>query len=391
MAVHTDPNIGRVARQRTTFSGMGLWIALEVALVVIVLAVLRPTLAGVIIAVVVALAAAALVVPIKGNTVVQWLRLHLAFRSRRRHRAVDPEVPPSLVPLAEWVPDLAVVRTLTGRGGEVGVITDGTAWVAVLALLTDDELIADSGEEIDLSSLASLTVQDDVAFDGVQLVTYTVPAPTDVLLGEGSPAAAAYREILGSVPPPPTVRRTWLCVRLDPRTCLGAVARRGVGTEGINATLRFGLHRAQSVLKRQGIETRALDPVEIYEVLALTSGAGPEAAAERTSEEWSTWRCDGLDHRGLLVSNWGDNPTRAYASLLDALSDAPVLFAVTSFTLSQHKRASGAIRLACLTPTAADHAADEVATRLSGVRLRPAGGRQVPAMLATVPFGRGER
>jgi type VII secretion protein EccE len=388
VAAYTDPNIGRVARQRTTFSDVGLWLALEVALIVIVLAVLRLTVAGVVVAVVVALAAAALVVPLRGNTVVQWVQLHVAFRSRRRHRALDPDVPPSLVPLAEWVPDLAVVRTLTGRGGEVGVITDGTAWVAVLALLTDDELIADSGEEIDLSSLASLTVQDDVAFDGVQLVTYTVPAPTGVLLGEGSPAAASYREILGSVPPPPTVRRTWLCVRLDPRTCLGAVARRGVGTEGINATLRFGLHRAQSVLKRQGIETRALDPVEIYEVLALTSGAGPEAA-ERTSEEWSTWRCDGLDHRGLLVSNWGDNPTRAYANLLDALSEAPVLFAVTSFTLSQQKRASGAIRLACPTASAADHAADEVAARLTGVRLRPAGGRQVPAMLATVPFGRG--
>lgn len=389
MAAHNDPTLTRIARHNASFVHLGRWLIIELAVVAIILAALPRSVAGFIAAAAIAVVVSLLVIPFGGNTLLGWWRLRSAYRSRQRHRAADADVPDSLEPLAEWVPDLAVLRTLTGRGGEVGVITDGTAWTAVLSLLTDDELIADMGEEIDLNSLESLTVQDDVAFDGVQLVTYTVPAPTTVLLGENSPAAASYREVLGDVSPPPTVRRTWLCVRLDPRACLGAVTRRGSGTEGINATLRFGLHRAQSVLKRQGIETRVLDPVEISEALALTSGAGPEVATPRTSEEWTSWRCDGLEHRGQLVTNWGENSTRSYARILDVLAGAPVLFAVTSYTLGQGRRATGAIRIACPTHDAAQRAVSDIESQLGDVHVRPAGGQQVPAMLATVPLGRG--
>ncbi len=389
MAAYIDPTMARVARHRASFARLGLCLVIEVAVCVMVLAVLPLSIVGFVTALLVALMLAVFLIPFGGNTLLGWMRLRSQFSRRQRHQVVHPDVPASLEPLAEWIPDLAVIRTLTGRGGEVGVITDGTAWTAVLSLLTDDELIADMGEEIDLSSLESLTVQDDVAFDGVQLVTFTVPAPTSVLLGENSAAAAAYREVLGDEPPPPTIRRTWLCVRLDPRACLGAVARRGSGTEGINATLRFGLHRAQSVLKRQGIETRVLDPLEIYEALALTSGAGPEAQGPRTSEEWTAWQCDGLEHRGQLISNWGDNSTRAYAHALDVLAGAPVLFAVTSYTLVQGRPPTGALRIACPTPDSAQRAVAAIESQLGGISFRPPGGQQVPVMLATVPLGRG--
>lgn len=331
---------------------------------------------------------AVLVLPIAGRSMAGRIRLRTAFARRRPHIVTDADVPSDLVPLVEWVPNLSVSLTVSGRGEEVGVITDGTGWTAVLALTADDQIIADSGEQLNLSALSGLTVQDDIVFSGVQVVTYTVPAPTTILLGHDSAAARAYAEITTSVPP--SVRRTWLCVRLDPSLCLEAVARRGVDTMGIYATLRFGLHRVQTVLKRQGISTRVLGPVEIYDVLALTAGSGPESGDLRSAEKWTHWDCDGLVHSGRVVTRFGASATRGYGSLLDTVASAPVLFAITSYTLSPHQEASGGIRLVSPNAASAAEAVAYVAAGLGrGVRLAPAGGTQVPTVLATVPLGLG--
>jgi type VII secretion protein EccE len=271
------------------------------------------------------------------------------------------------------------------------LIADGQAWTAVLALASDDELLADKGEAIDLDALSGVTRQDDIIFAGVQIVTYTVPAPTTVLLGENSSAAAAYREITSEAPPP-TMRRTWLCLRLDPRLCLEAVARRGSSNEGVYATLRFGLHRVQTVLKRQGIVTRALAPMELYEVLSLVAGSGPENGEHRSVEDWTTWTCDGLVHTGRMIRRWGTNASIGYQLVQDAIADAPVLFAVTSYTFTPHTRATGGLRLVTVDAAGAQAAMDHTVNRLgTSVRLDSPAGAQVPTMLATVPLGRGVR
>ena len=332
-----------------------------------------------------------LLIPVKGHSLPGWIRQWVRFARRKPIPNVPDAVPLDLVPLAEWVPGLTVSQTSAGRTGELGVIADGRAWTAVLALVSDDDLLADKGEKIDLDALSGLTVQDDIVFAGVQVVTYTVPAPTTVLLGGESRAAKAYQEI-SKEPPPPTMRRTWLCLRLDPRLCLEAVALRGANHEGIYGTLRFGLHRVQSALKRQGIETRALSPIEIYEVLSLTSGSGPEGGTHRSRERWSTWNCDGLVHSGRMVRRWGRTASTGYQALQEAVGQAPVLFAITSYTLSPSRRASGGIRLVTPTVEGAATATSFVETRLKGeVAFGPASGDQVPTMLATVPLGRGVR
>jgi len=332
-----------------------------------------------------------LLIPVKGHSLPGWIRQWVRFARRKPIPNVPDAVPLDLVPLAEWVPGLTVSQTSAGRTGELGVIADGRAWTAVLALVSDDDLLADKGEKIDLDALSGLTVQDDIVFAGVQVVTYTVPAPTTVLLGGESRAAKAYQEI-SKEPPPPTMRRTWLCLRLDPRLCLEAVALRGANHEGIYGTLRFGLHRVQSALKRQGIETRALSPIEIYEVLSLTSGSGPEGGTHRSRERWSTWNCDGLVHSGRMVRRWGRTASTGYQALQEAVGQAPVLFAITSYTLSPSRRASGGIRLVTPTVEGAAAATSFVETRLKGeVAFGPASGDQVPTMLATVPLGRGVR
>ncbi len=341
--------------------------------------------------VVAALGLLLLVVPVKGRSLGAWARRAVAYARRRPTGWVAADVPEDLVPLAEWVPGLTVTQTAFGRDGELGVIADGQAWTAVLALTSDDELLADKGEAIDLDALSGLTRQDDIIFAGVQVVTYTVPAPTTVLLGGDSQAAKAYREIT-STAIPPTLRRTWLCLRLDPRLCLEAVARRGASNDGVFATLRFGLHRVQTVLKRQGIVTRALAPVELFEVMSLVAGSGPEPGSARTKEGWSSWTCDGLVHCGRMVRRWGATASIGYQQLQDAIAEAPVLFAVTSYTLTPSRRATGGLRLVTIDAEGAQTAMAFTQERLAGnVRLDAAGGSQVPTLLATVPLGRGSR
>lgn len=366
----------------------GPFVVVETAALAVVLAVLSRQVVWMVVAGVVLLAVLALVLPFGGRSLWRRLLLRIGFARRRPSRVRSGDVPADLVPLAEWIPGLSVSQTLTGRGEEVGVITDGRGWTAVLAITSDDNLIADKGEQLNLTAMEGLTTQDDVVFAGVQIVTYTVPAPTTVLLGGDTQAAQAYRQITRT--PPPTVRRTWLCVRLDPRLCLQAVERRGLGKDGIYATLRFGLHRVQSVLKRQGIETRALDPLGIYEVLALTAGSGPDHGEERSSEQWRHWTCDGLHHSGHLVDRWGSSPSAGYGQLLEAVAAAPVLFAVTSYTFAPGQPASGGVRLVTPNAELAGPAEEHVQAQLArAVRMAPPGGTQIPTVLATVPLGRG--
>lgn len=375
-------------RVRVLLPFTGRAVAVEIGVAVVFLAVLTGRTWWIVAAAALLVVIVAFVVPIAGRSLGDRIRLAVAYARRQPTPVHSPGVPSDLVPLVEWVPGLSVSQTLTGRGEEVGVITDGTAWTAVLAITSDDNLIADKGEQLDLTRLAGLTIQDDVVFAGIQVVTYTVPAPTTVLLGGDSPAATAYRQITRTVPP--TVRRTWLCVRLDPRLCLQAVERRGMGKDGINATLRFGLHRVQSALKRQGISTHALDPLGIYEVLALTAGSGPDHGDARSSEQWQHWTCDGLHHSGHLIDRWGASPSAGYGTLLDALASAPVLFAVSSYTFTPGQAAGGGVRLVTPDEESATRAQTFLRDELGrAVRLAPAGGTQIPSVLATVPLGRG--
>lgn len=367
----------------------GRLVLLEAVLLLALIALLAGSRLGILIGGLVLVLLLALLAPIiGGRSLIGWLRLRLAFSGRQRVRP-GRRLPAELVPLAEWVPGFQLGQTVGGRGDETGVISDGDAWSAVLALDADEDLLADSGAELDLGALADLTTSDDIVFAGIQVLTYTVPAPTSLLLGPGSHAARAYAE--NADPVPPTIRRTWICLRLDPTRCLAAVERRGVGVDGIHATLRFGLHRVQSLLKRQGVDSHPIGGAELAQALALTSGAGQDpASSERSAEHWDHWECDGMVHSGQLVRRWGSNPSLAYQVLLDALAQAPVLFAVTSYTLSPERDASGGVRLVTPNRQTADAAAAYLTERLGGeVALAEAGGTQVPTMLATVPLGRG--
>lgn len=363
-------------------------LAWQVVIVVAAFVIAQRTIVGYVVGGSLLIAALVLTIPVNGRSLGRALVLRWRYLRRRAAKVDDPGLPRDLIPLGQWMPTLTVRQTKSAQGGEVGVITDGQSWTAVLGYTSDDELIATQGDSIDLAELTGLTHQDDIVFAGVQIVTYTVPAPTSVLLTPGSPAATSYREISAGAEPP-AVRRTWLAIRLDPRLCLEAVARRGSGDEGVFATLRFGVHRVQTALKRQGIETRILDPMGIYEVLSLTAGSSPEQTPERTTETWREWTCDGLVHTGRAVRSWGSSPSLSYQQLLDAVAQAPVMNAITSFTWTPGYPAQGGLRLVTPTSETAAEAIEYVTDQLDArVKLGPLGGVQVPMMLATVPLGK---
>lgn len=375
-------------RSRAGSPLLGRAVVWEITVLAIVLLALTRNLAGYIAAGVLLVAAVVLLVPFGGLTLLDRMARRTRFRRRTKERAENPALPTDLVPLGVWVPGLTVNQTRSARGDDVGVITDGESWTALLGVSSDDNLFADRDDRIDLSALHGLTVQDDIVFAALQVISYTVPAPSRVMLMPGSQAIESYLQIAAS-DVPPAVRRTWIGVRLDPRLCLEAVASRGASNDGIYATLRFGLHRVQSALKRQGITTHELTAMEINDVLALTAGSAPDFGAVRTQEAWDHWTCDGFAHCGRRITGWGAEQSAGYQLLLDALSGANIVFGVTSFTLNRWDKAAGGVRVVAPTSQQATAAMDAIQTRLGAhLGFSPAGGDQVPAMLGTVPLGR---
>lgn len=361
----------------------------QVVVVVALLFAAQRSLPGLVAAGAVVLLAMLLTLPVNGRSLFSTLRVRASYGNRRRNLVAEPEQPAPLVPLGQWLPHLHVTETRNVYGGEIGVVGDGESWTGLLEISSDDNLISDRGSELDLELLGALTRQDDVVFAGIQVVTLTVPAPTSAMITPGSPALQSYLEIVGPEATPPAVRRTWVALRLDPRLCLEAVARRGSGQVGVFATLRFGLHRAQAALKRQGVSAEALDPIAISEVLGLTSGASDEFRDERTRETWRQWACDGLVHETRAIRSFGSDPTAAYRALLDSVAQSPAMMVLTSFTVSPGQPAAGAIRHVSHNEEQAAASDEELVAEMgSRFSFGPLGGTQVPGMLATIPLGR---
>ncbi|AQP48773.1 type VII secretion protein EccE [Tessaracoccus aquimaris] len=384
----TPPPRSTLQRRTRSTRYIGMVVAWQVVLVVIVPLVLlrQPWSIGV--AAALLLVAILLTVPVNGRTLGATLRIRRRFRARARHRVQRPDVAPGLVPLAQWVPKLELTQIKDAHDGEIGVVADGDSWCGLLEVTSDNSLFTDRGAKLDLAILGSLTRQDDVVFAGIQVVTYTVPGPAAAMLPATSPAIQAYREVAGNATPP-AIRRTWIALRLDPRLCLEAVDRRGSGQVGVFATLRFGLHRAQATLKRHGMPTEPLDPIGIADVLALTTGAADVYDGERSSEGWEQWTCDSLTHRTRGLHGFGEAPSALYQGLLDVATQTPAMFCVTSLTVAPGEPPRGAMRLVSPNPEQAVTADEFVLAAVPrDLRIGPLGGNQVPGLLATIPLGR---
>lgn len=374
------------ARARST-RYLPLVVAWQVAIVAILLLVSLREVWGFVVASAVLLLMLLLTVPVNGRTLLSTMAIRSHFAGRAKQATQIDVTGEVLAPLLRWMPRLNIFMTTSVRGEEVGVVADGDACVGILELVSDDALIVDRGVDIDLETLPRLTRQDDIVFAGIQLLTLTVPAPNQAMLTPHSPAAQAYLETTGDAPTPAAVRRTWVALRLDPRLCLEAVDRRGSGHAGVMATLRFGLHRAQAHLKRQGVVARVLDPVRASNVFSLLVGA--DDSDGESVETWEQWRHGSLIHETRGIASFGPRPAQTYQQLLDSVAQAPAAMVVTSFTVCPGEPARGAIRQVTATGEAADAADEGLIGELGGLlKFGPLGGVQVPGLSATLPLGR---
>lgn len=348
---------------------------------------------------------------VRGRPVTAWIGLAVRFRLRTRVRAAEPtgsDADARVRLLRLLTGDLTVARTRDHDGREVGLVAHGGAWSAVLALDPADPdgaggLLADDGElSFPLGALAGCLADRGVVLDALSAVWHCRPGGAE--LDEGAPAVAAYREILG--PLPPVARReAWLVVRLDPARCPDAVAERGGGVLGAQRAVVGALARIGRVLADHGLAVRPLTADEVLD--AATTAADVDAPAvagalpDRLEEHWGAVVVDEVGHAGFAVTSW---PRGTVPGTLTALTGTTARSATLALTLEPDPAADtsargwatdapvglrGTVRLTAATPGALTDAGLELVDRAGalGVRLDPLDGQHAAGLAATLPLG----
>lgn len=378
-------------------------VAVEVGLAAVVVGSAHGTVATVAGAAVLLVVLAGIAVPWRGRPLARTLRNQWSFR-RRAGRRPQPATgaDDELAPVREWLPGVALVAAQDRRGEATTLVADGTAWLAVLGLESDDDVLAEGSPSLRLDDLYRLLSVDDIVLASVQVVVLTVPAPALLVASADSPALGAYAEH-----DVPAVRRTTIALRLDPERCAPAVAARGGGTRGVSRALRRCAEATAEMFSVVGHRWRWLDDDACREVLELYGGADagrPDCTGEtglagirttetRTTESWSSWRCDGYLHHSARVTRLPEPATAGVEAILAASAHAPALatsVAVTVRVEPPDRRTLDVVVRAWAPDDRAAAAALDVmsqAVSSSGVRLRRLDGEQAAGAIASLPLG----
>lgn len=330
---------------------------------------------------------------------VQWVGLALRFRLRVRRREAEPAAgdgaDPRLRVLRLLAGDLTVATTRDHDGREVGLLGYGGGWSAVLtadaagpdgaALVPGD---ADAGAaSFPLAALAGCLADRGVVLDAVSAVWHCRP------VAEDTPAAAAYREVLGALPPLAR-REAWLVVRLDPARCPDAVAERGGGVLGAHRAVVGALARIGRVLAEHGTPVRPLSADDVLDAATLAADADDEPA--RLTEHWRAVVVGEVGHAAYAVTGW---PTGAVPERLTALTATAGRTCTLALTLEPDPRAGreqrdavglrGTVRLTADTPDALEECGRELVARGHGlgVALDALDGQHAAGLAATLPLG----
>ncbi|WP_406863465.1 type VII secretion protein EccE [Streptomyces sp. HUAS MG47] len=343
----------------------------------------------------------------------EWLATVLAFRARTR-RAATAAVPagtdPGLVPVVELEPALRTYSFGEAAGDSarerrpVGLIGDGTFLTAVVRVEADDTALR---RERAVRPLPVGLVQEALDADGIrlesaQIVQHTQPAPLGDESSGGSLAARNYAP-LQALTGAPSLRVTWIALKLDPELCPEAVAARGGGLPGAQRCVVRAADRLESRLAGAGFRATVLTERELTAALATSAGADARALAEpvrgrarapRTRETTRTWHCDDSRHTTYWVGRWPQLDGTATPRLAALLASAPAAATTFSLTLSGgddrrevtvagHVRVTGRGEAQLL---AARHELERAARgmRVGLVRLDR---EQAPGVLATLPLG----
>ncbi|MCD0486183.1 type VII secretion protein EccE [Streptacidiphilus sp. ASG 303] len=365
-------------------------------------------------------------VPVRGRSLPDHLRVSAALRSRRRAAAGDvppPGTDPGLAPAVEIEPALRTCTHATetdapGSGGqrrgrrETGMVGDGTFLSAVLLVQSKDEPLRPlrTARPLPLDVLTSALQVDDIPLTSVQAVQHTQPSPAPHL-PEQALAARAYRQLAEGAATP-SLRLTWVALRLDPEHASAAVEARGGGEAGARKALQRAADQLAARLTGAGFTATVLDERELTAALATSACVNPIATTgrqgtgggagtgRRTQESRRFWRVDDRWHTTYWISRWpqltrpgGSGGRIAAPDLVNLLTGLPAL--ATTFSLTASRGTGGAVAVSGhLRVTARSESEVAQVGRLLESRAQGTGTglvrldlEQAPGVLATLPLG----
>ncbi|WP_203924448.1 type VII secretion protein EccE [Rugosimonospora africana] len=228
----------------------------------------------------------------QGRTLPGWLLVRARFRLRvARWRGYRPRWPIEFV-----VPGARTRGHADRAGNRIGLLADGGGWTAILRLdpIADDVLFGRLGGVMD--ELAATVQRSDCDLDGVQLIGWSLSAPT--WTGGGPPGSHG-----------PAVRRTfWVAARFDAARHPAAVAARGGGEDGAIRSAATAALRLATSLRARGHGLRVLDATELVAELGTSLGLAPHPRSTHAApvadpipwpvaeETWRWWSLGPLHH-----------------------------------------------------------------------------------------------
>ena len=183
-----------------------------------------------------------------------WLRLAAAISTSRRQ-----------------LPAISVADRgfMAMPGDDVAVRWEGDTVVALVALHPrpfTHTVVLNSGRTLHADTVSTAAITNIVS-------TLDVPVTVDVVSAGWRVARRAPRTInqlyeqMIAADPCPAVRRTFLLVRVDPKTALAPASWRGGGIEGVAAAAASAATRLAEKLARRGVDARVAADFTIYDQL----------------------------------------------------------------------------------------------------------------------------
>lgn len=340
----------------------------------------------------------------------EWWELKRALRRRKREAKypVPTGTDPSLAPVVECDPAVQTSTYVTREDRAVGMVGDGTFLTALIAVEGKDAPLRPGRpgrveRPLPLDVLHGALNTDDIRLESVQVVQHAQPAPAPHL-PEQSVVARSYgslKEASGI----PSLRMTWVALKLTPELTPEAVEARGGGLGGAQRSLVRAADQLASRLEGAGFSATVLNEAEVVQALATSTclnprvgNAGPadgRPAQRRTEESVRGWRCDDRWHATHWISRWpqvGPNAVSA-AHLASILTSLPVFTSVFSLTLGRGDERSADIAGHVRIVTRGENDLSDARRELQRIASRaktglvPLDREQVPGVLATLPLG----
>ncbi|MDT0378819.1 type VII secretion protein EccE [Streptomyces sp. DSM 42041] len=342
----------------------------------------------------------------------EWYEVGRALRRRKREAKLPPPpgTDPGMAPVVECDPAVQTSTYVTREDRAIGMVGDGTFLTALIAVEGKDAPLRPGRpgrveRPLPLNLLHDALLTDDIRLESVQVVQHTQPAPAPHL-PEHSVVARSYgslKEASGI----PSLRMTWVALKLTPELTPEAVQARGGGLGGAQRSLVRAADQLASRLEGAGFSATVLNEAEIVQALATssclnprvsnaTSGAGDRRGAQRRTEESVRgWRCDDRWHATYWISRWPQVGPSAVSSahLASILTSLPVFTSVFSLTLGRgdgrYASVAGHVRIVTRSENDLSDARRELQRRAGRAKtgLVPLDREHVPGVLATLPLG----